>query len=126
CTYVCVLQVSVVSLLASALGYSELTAIKSLRTLRALRPLRALSRFEGMRVRHTNTHTHTHSTTPHYDRAIWPEIWLLHHTLLIQHTSQHTCCAIHTHTPLCIHTHTYTHTHLCAHNHTRRHIHMFN
>ncbi|NXF83256.1 SCN2A protein, partial [Sclerurus mexicanus] len=38
------------SLVATALGYSELGAIKSLRTLRALRPLRALSRFEGMRV----------------------------------------------------------------------------
>ncbi|NWI92884.1 SCN2A protein, partial [Pitta sordida] len=37
-------------LVANALGYSELGAIKSLRTLRALRPLRALSRFEGMRV----------------------------------------------------------------------------
>lgn len=44
-------QVSLVSLTANALGYSELGAIKSLRTLRALRPLRALSRFEGMRVR---------------------------------------------------------------------------
>lgn len=44
-------KVSLVSLVANALGYSELTAIKSLRTLRALRPLRALSRFEGMRVR---------------------------------------------------------------------------
>ncbi|ETE69866.1 Sodium channel protein type 2 subunit alpha, partial [Ophiophagus hannah] len=42
--------VSIVSLTANALGYSELGAIKSLRTLRALRPLRALSRFEGMRV----------------------------------------------------------------------------
>ncbi|XP_033376109.1 sodium channel protein type 8 subunit alpha [Parus major] len=42
--------VSLVSLIANALGYSELGAIKSLRTLRALRPLRALSRFEGMRV----------------------------------------------------------------------------
>ena len=41
---------SLVSLVANALGYSELSAIKSLRTLRALRPLRALSRFEGMRV----------------------------------------------------------------------------
>lgn len=45
------MQVSLVSLTANALGYSELGAIKSLRTLRALRPLRALSRFEGMRVR---------------------------------------------------------------------------
>lgn len=44
-------QVSLVSLTANILGYSELGAIKSLRTLRALRPLRALSRFEGMRVR---------------------------------------------------------------------------
>lgn len=49
-TYLLV-QVSLVSLTANALGYSELGAIKSLRTLRALRPLRALSRFEGMRVR---------------------------------------------------------------------------
>ncbi|XP_061834257.1 sodium channel, voltage-gated, type I like, alpha b isoform X1 [Nerophis lumbriciformis] len=45
-----IVDVSLISLVANALGYSELTAIKSLRTLRALRPLRALSRFEGMRV----------------------------------------------------------------------------
>ncbi|XP_061464566.1 sodium channel protein type 1 subunit alpha-like [Rhineura floridana] len=45
-----IVDVSLVSLTATALGYSELGAIKSLRTLRALRPLRALSRFEGMRV----------------------------------------------------------------------------
>ncbi|XP_064410682.1 sodium channel protein type 2 subunit alpha-like isoform X3 [Latimeria chalumnae] len=45
-----IVDVSLVSLAAHALGYSELGAIKSLRTLRALRPLRALSRFEGMRV----------------------------------------------------------------------------
>ncbi|XP_039613454.1 sodium channel, voltage-gated, type I-like, alpha isoform X1 [Polypterus senegalus] len=45
-----IVDVSLVSLAANALGYSELSAIKSLRTLRALRPLRALSRFEGMRV----------------------------------------------------------------------------
>uniref|UniRef100_A0A8C2G2N0 Sodium channel protein n=1 Tax=Cyprinus carpio TaxID=7962 RepID=A0A8C2G2N0_CYPCA len=45
-----IVDVSLVSLVANALGYSELTAIKSLRTLRALRPLRALSRFEGMRA----------------------------------------------------------------------------
>uniref|UniRef100_A0A8B9ZHS4 Sodium channel protein n=2 Tax=Anatinae TaxID=2068716 RepID=A0A8B9ZHS4_ANAPL len=45
-----VVLVSIVSLTANWLGYSELGAIKSLRTLRALRPLRALSRFEGMRV----------------------------------------------------------------------------
>uniref|UniRef100_A0A3B4HDC8 Sodium channel protein n=1 Tax=Pundamilia nyererei TaxID=303518 RepID=A0A3B4HDC8_9CICH len=44
------LMVSLVSLVANTLGYSDLAAIKSLRTLRALRPLRALSRFEGMRV----------------------------------------------------------------------------
>ncbi|KAF1462470.1 Sodium channel protein type 2 subunit alpha, partial [Pygoscelis antarcticus] len=45
-----IVDVSLVSLVAYALGFSELGAIKSLRTLRALRPLRALSRFEGMRV----------------------------------------------------------------------------
>ncbi|XP_041440382.1 sodium channel protein type 8 subunit alpha isoform X1 [Xenopus laevis] len=45
-----IVDVSLVSLVANALGYSELGAIKSLKTLRALRPLRALSRFEGMRV----------------------------------------------------------------------------
>ncbi|VTJ84413.1 Hypothetical predicted protein, partial [Marmota monax] len=42
--------VSLVTLVANTLGYSDLGPIKSLRTLRALRPLRALSRFEGMRV----------------------------------------------------------------------------
>ncbi|XP_061094702.1 sodium channel, voltage gated, type V-like, alpha b [Conger conger] len=45
-----IVDVSLVSLVANTLGYSEFGAIKSLRTLRALRPLRALSRFEGMRV----------------------------------------------------------------------------
>ncbi|XP_063065441.1 sodium channel, voltage gated, type VIII, alpha subunit a [Engraulis encrasicolus] len=45
-----IVDVSIVSLIANAMGYSELGPIKSLRTLRALRPLRALSRFEGMRV----------------------------------------------------------------------------
>ncbi|KAK5890512.1 hypothetical protein CesoFtcFv8_014029 [Champsocephalus esox] len=45
-----IVDVSVVSMVANAMGYSELGAIKSLRTLRALRPLRALSRFDGMRV----------------------------------------------------------------------------
>uniref|UniRef100_A0A3Q3G5W6 Sodium channel protein n=1 Tax=Kryptolebias marmoratus TaxID=37003 RepID=A0A3Q3G5W6_KRYMA len=45
-----IVGVSLVSLVANALEYSDLGAIKSLRTLRALRPLRALSRFEGMRV----------------------------------------------------------------------------
>ncbi|XP_060058538.1 sodium channel protein type 4 subunit alpha isoform X3 [Erinaceus europaeus] len=45
-----IVDVSIISLVAHWLGYSELGPIKSLRTLRALRPLRALSRFEGMRV----------------------------------------------------------------------------
>lgn len=54
-----VLQVSLLSLTAKVLGYSELGAVKSLRTLRALRPLRALSRFEGMRVRQSLNLTHT-------------------------------------------------------------------
>ncbi|XP_045692258.1 sodium channel protein type 4 subunit alpha isoform X2 [Phyllostomus hastatus] len=45
-----IVDVSIISLAANWMGYSELGAIKSLRTLRALRPLRALSRFEGMRV----------------------------------------------------------------------------
>lgn len=44
------LQISLISLVANWMGYSDLGPIKSLRTLRALRPLRALSRFEGMRV----------------------------------------------------------------------------
>lgn len=47
----CLPQVSLISLVANTLGFSEMGPIKSLRTLRALRPLRALSRFEGMRVR---------------------------------------------------------------------------
>uniref|UniRef100_A0A7N9AL99 Sodium channel protein n=1 Tax=Mastacembelus armatus TaxID=205130 RepID=A0A7N9AL99_9TELE len=45
-----IVDVSIVSLIANALGFSDLGPIKSLRTLRALRPLRALSRFEGMRA----------------------------------------------------------------------------
>ncbi|XP_019910383.3 sodium channel, voltage-gated, type I-like, alpha isoform X3 [Esox lucius] len=45
-----IVDVSLVSLVANAMGYSDLGAIKTLRTFRALRPLRALSRFEGMRV----------------------------------------------------------------------------
>ncbi|KAM5265276.1 sodium channel protein type 9 subunit alpha isoform 3-T3 [Hipposideros larvatus] len=45
-----IVDVSLVTLVANALDYSDLGPIKSLRTLRALRPLRALSRFEGMRV----------------------------------------------------------------------------
>ncbi|KAK2821990.1 hypothetical protein Q5P01_022055 [Channa striata] len=45
-----IVDVSLISLAANSLGYSDFAAIKSLRTLRALRPLRALSRFEGMRV----------------------------------------------------------------------------
>ncbi|XP_043832529.1 sodium channel protein type 10 subunit alpha-like [Dromiciops gliroides] len=45
-----IVDVSLISLVANTLGFSEIGPIKSLRTLRALRPLRALSRFEGMRV----------------------------------------------------------------------------
>uniref|UniRef100_A0A8C4Q8Z9 Sodium channel protein n=1 Tax=Eptatretus burgeri TaxID=7764 RepID=A0A8C4Q8Z9_EPTBU len=45
-----IVAISLISLTANLMGYSELGAIKSLRTLRALRPLRALSRFEGMKV----------------------------------------------------------------------------
>ncbi|XP_066101604.1 sodium channel protein type 5 subunit alpha isoform X1 [Saccopteryx bilineata] len=45
-----IVDVSLISLVAHTLGFSEMGPIKSLRTLRALRPLRALSRFEGMRV----------------------------------------------------------------------------
>ncbi|XP_061446623.1 sodium channel protein type 4 subunit alpha-like isoform X2 [Rhineura floridana] len=45
-----IVDVSLISLTANWLGFSELGPIKSLRTLRALRPLRALSRFEGMKV----------------------------------------------------------------------------
>ncbi|XP_048693477.2 sodium channel protein type 5 subunit alpha-like isoform X1 [Caretta caretta] len=45
-----IVDVSLVTLIANSLGYSDMGAMKSLRTLRALRPLRALSRFEGMRV----------------------------------------------------------------------------
>uniref|UniRef100_A0A6Q2YJG9 Sodium channel protein n=1 Tax=Esox lucius TaxID=8010 RepID=A0A6Q2YJG9_ESOLU len=45
-----IVDVSIITLIANALGYSDLGPVKSLRTLRALRPLRALSRFEGMRV----------------------------------------------------------------------------
>uniref|UniRef100_A0A673N3L4 Sodium channel protein n=1 Tax=Sinocyclocheilus rhinocerous TaxID=307959 RepID=A0A673N3L4_9TELE len=45
-----IVDVSLISLVANALDYQDLSAIKSLRTLRAFRPLRALSRFEGMRV----------------------------------------------------------------------------
>ncbi|XP_075685505.1 sodium channel protein type 2 subunit alpha-like [Rhinoderma darwinii] len=45
-----IVDISLVSLIANEMGWSDLGPIKSLRTLRALRPLRALSRFEGMRV----------------------------------------------------------------------------
>nr|XP_057934255.1 sodium channel protein type 4 subunit alpha A [Doryrhamphus excisus] len=45
-----IVDISLISLVANWMGFSELGPIKSLRTLRALRPLRALSRFEGMRV----------------------------------------------------------------------------
>lgn len=55
--FVTVPQVSLISLGASWMGYSDLGPVKSLRTLRALRPLRALSRFEGMRVRTSATRT---------------------------------------------------------------------
>ncbi|XP_070764213.1 sodium channel protein type 4 subunit alpha B-like [Enoplosus armatus] len=45
-----ILDVSLVSLTADMLGFSQLGAIQSLRTLRALGPLRALSRFQALRV----------------------------------------------------------------------------
>ncbi|NIG59879.1 sodium channel protein typesubunit alpha [Pontoporia blainvillei] len=45
-----IVNISLTSLIAKVLQYSDMASIKALRTLRALRPLRALSRFEGMRV----------------------------------------------------------------------------
>ncbi|XP_057560591.1 sodium channel protein type 10 subunit alpha [Hippopotamus amphibius kiboko] len=45
-----IVNISLTSLIAKVLHYSDMASIKALRTLRALRPLRALSRFEGMRV----------------------------------------------------------------------------
>eukprot|EP00070_Physeter_catodon_P005004 XP_007110560.2 sodium channel protein type 10 subunit alpha isoform X1 [Physeter catodon] len=45
-----IVNISLTSLIAKMLQYSDVASIKALRTLRALRPLRALSRFEGMRV----------------------------------------------------------------------------
>ncbi|XP_007943946.1 sodium channel protein type 10 subunit alpha [Orycteropus afer afer] len=45
-----IVNISLTSLIAKILDYSDMASIKALRTLRALRPLRALSRFEGMRV----------------------------------------------------------------------------
>uniref|UniRef100_A0A8D2DUL3 Sodium channel protein n=1 Tax=Sciurus vulgaris TaxID=55149 RepID=A0A8D2DUL3_SCIVU len=45
-----IVNISLTSLVAKILEYSDMASIKALRTLRALRPLRALSRFEGMRV----------------------------------------------------------------------------
>ncbi|XP_020927336.1 sodium channel protein type 10 subunit alpha [Sus scrofa] len=45
-----IVNISLTSLIAKLLQYSDMASIKALRTLRALRPLRALSRFEGMRV----------------------------------------------------------------------------
>ncbi|XP_066100451.1 sodium channel protein type 10 subunit alpha isoform X1 [Saccopteryx bilineata] len=45
-----IVSISLISLTAKLMDYSEISSIKALRTLRALRPLRALSRFEGMRV----------------------------------------------------------------------------
>ncbi|XP_055985321.1 sodium channel protein type 10 subunit alpha [Sorex fumeus] len=45
-----IVNISLTSLIAKILQFSDIAPIKALRTLRALRPLRALSRFEGMRV----------------------------------------------------------------------------
>ncbi|XP_059123161.1 sodium channel protein type 10 subunit alpha isoform X5 [Peromyscus eremicus] len=45
-----IVNISLTSLIAKILNYSDVASLKALRTLRALRPLRALSRFEGMRV----------------------------------------------------------------------------
>ncbi|XP_008834406.1 sodium channel protein type 10 subunit alpha isoform X1 [Nannospalax galili] len=45
-----IVNISLTSLIAKILDYSDVAPIKALRTLRALRPLRALSRFEGMKV----------------------------------------------------------------------------
>ncbi|XP_076433469.1 sodium channel protein type 10 subunit alpha isoform X5 [Peromyscus maniculatus bairdii] len=45
-----IVNISLTSLVAKILNYSDVASLKALRTLRALRPLRALSRFEGMRV----------------------------------------------------------------------------
>nr|CAB3265897.1 sodium channel protein type 9 subunit alpha [Phallusia mammillata] len=45
-----IVGVSLVGLVAEAVGMDKITSIRSLRTLRALRPLRAMSRFEGMKV----------------------------------------------------------------------------
>ncbi|CAH6777545.1 Scn10a [Phodopus roborovskii] len=45
-----IVNISLTSLIAKILEYSDVASLKALRTLRALRPLRALSRFEGMRV----------------------------------------------------------------------------
>ncbi|KAL6065360.1 hypothetical protein STEG23_005990 [Scotinomys teguina] len=44
-----IVNISLTSLIAKILDYSDVASLKALRTLRALRPLRALSRFEGMR-----------------------------------------------------------------------------
>ncbi|CAL8324529.1 unnamed protein product [Boreogadus saida] len=60
-----IVDVSLVSLVANTLGYSDFAAIKSLRTLRALRPLRALSRFEGMRPP-LLPNPEPHTFNPHY------------------------------------------------------------
>ncbi|XP_077966258.1 sodium channel protein type 3 subunit alpha-like isoform X1 [Styela clava] len=45
-----IVGVSLIGLVAEALGRDNIGSIRSLRTLRALRPLRAMSRFEGMKV----------------------------------------------------------------------------
>ena len=47
-------QISLVSLGAESAGLQNISAFRALRTLRALRPLRAVSRWEGMKVRHTS------------------------------------------------------------------------
>lgn len=41
---------SLIGLVSSLIGVTDIPAFKVMRTLRALRPLRALSRFEGIRV----------------------------------------------------------------------------
>uniref|UniRef100_A0A8C6WEN0 Uncharacterized protein n=1 Tax=Neogobius melanostomus TaxID=47308 RepID=A0A8C6WEN0_9GOBI len=67
-----IVDVSLVSLVANAIGYADLGPIKVLRTLRALRPLRALSRFEGMRVRarHFTRFSQSNVFTHNTDHAI--------------------------------------------------------
>ncbi len=40
-------------IVSSLLGFDDIPIFKLMRTLRALRPLRALSRFDGIRVKHS-------------------------------------------------------------------------